>query len=207
MFERKGQLFILSGPSGAGKGSIVKEILTRREDLFLSISATSRTPRKGEVEQGSYVFLTREEFENNIRKSNFLEWAEIYGNLYGTPKEPVFKALEEGKNIILEIDYQGALQVKRVYADAIFVFVLPPSLEELRQRVINRNSETEESLETRYYSALEEIHYLERYDYFIINDILEDSVNKLDAIITAECCRVDRDILSLIRSNHWKPKE
>lgn len=207
MFERKGQLFILSGPSGAGKGSIVKEILARREDLFLSISATSRTPRKGEVEQGSYVFLTREEFENNIRKSNFLEWAEIYGNLYGTPKEPVFKALEEGKNIILEIDYQGALQVKRVYADAIFVFVLPPSLEELRQRVINRNSETEESLETRYYSALEEIHYLERYDYFIINDILEDSVNKLDAIITAECCRVDRDILSLIRSNHWKPKE
>ncbi len=207
MFERKGQLFILSGPSGAGKGSIVKGIMAKRDDIFLSISATSRQPRKGEVEQGSYVFLSRESFEEKIKKSEYLEWAEIFGNLYGTPKEPVFKALEEGNNIILEIDYQGALQVKRVYSDAIFVFVLPPSLEDLRQRMLKRDSETEESLKTRYYSALEEIHYLERYDYFIINDTLEESVNKLDAIITAQSCRVDRDVLSLLRSNSWKLQE
>ncbi|MDI9471482.1 MAG: guanylate kinase [Bacillota bacterium] len=207
MLERKGLLFILSGPSGAGKGSMVKGIIERRDDVFLSISATCRSPRKGEVERGSYQFLSREEFEDNISRSEYLEWAEIYGNLYGTPKEPVFRALNEGRNIILEIDYQGALQIKRIYPDAIFVFVLPPSLEELRQRVIRRDSETQESLETRYYSALEEIHYLERYDYFIINDKLEESIEKLNAIITAETCRVGQDVLTLLSSDYWKPKE
>ncbi|NLL22629.1 MAG: guanylate kinase [Tissierellia bacterium] len=207
MLERKGLLFILSGPSGAGKGSMVKGIIERRDDIFLSISATCRSPRKGEVERGSYQFLSREEFEDNISRSEYLEWAEIYGNLYGTPKEPVFRALNEGRNIILEIDYQGALQIKRIYPDAIFVFVLPPSLEELRQRVIRRDSETQESLETRYYSALEEIHYLERYDYFIINDKLEESIEKLNAIITAETCRVGQDVLTLLSSDYWKPKE
>lgn len=203
MFERKGQLFIISGPSGAGKGSIVKEILKKRKDVFLSISSTCRSPRAGEVESGSYEFLSREQFEQNISRGEYLEWAEVYGNLYGTPKAPVFKALEEGKNIILEIDYQGALQVKRVYSEAIFVFVLPPSLEELKNRVLGRKSETQESFHRRFYSALEEIHYMERYDYFIINDELEESVMRLDAIITAQNSRVDKDILSLLKTKSW----
>lgn len=202
MFERKGNLFVVSGPSGAGKGSIIKELKTMRSDLWVSVSATSRQPRAGEEEGISYYFMSKEQFAQRIEKQQFLEWADVFGNYYGTLKAPVIDALLRGKNVILEIDIQGALQIKSMYDEAIFIFVLPPSLEELRKRIIHRGSETEESLKMRLHMVLEEISYIEKYDYFIINDALEDSIRTMDAILTAENARVAQDIVSLLQTQH-----
>ena len=200
MLERQGNLFVVSGPSGAGKGSIIKELVNLRDDIWVSVSATSRVPRKDEREGGNYFFKTKEEFRRLIQDSAFLEWAEVFHNYYGTLKEPVLKELKRGMNVILEIDIQGALQIKEMYDEAIFVFVLPPSLEELKNRIIHRGSETEETLSLRLRAALEEISYVEKYDYFIINDQLNESTKRLDAIITAENSKVAQDVIDLLRA-------
>jgi guanylate kinase len=187
----KGILIVLSGPSGAGKGTICKALLSRG-DYWLSVSATTRNPRVGEIEGKNYYFIDKDEFVNRVESGDFLEHAEVYGNYYGTPKSKVLSALDSGKNVILEIDIQGALKVKESYPGGVFIFILPPSMEELKQRIINRGSETKESLMTRFKSAYQEINYVSKYNYAVVNDTVEEAVKKIESIITAEKCRVDR---------------
>lgn len=189
--NQKGDLIVLSGPSGAGKGTICKALLEKAE-FWLSVSATTRNPRAGEIEGKNYYFLTKDEFEDKIKQDDFLEYAQVYGNYYGTPKSSVLEAIESGKDVILEIDIQGALKVKETYPGGIFVFILPPSMEELKNRIILRGSETPESLMTRFKSAYQEINYVSKYNYAVVNDTVDEAVRKIQAILVAEKCRVDR---------------
>lgn len=190
--NNRGVLIVISGPSGAGKGTICKALLEKHKDLYISVSATTRSPRNGEVDGVNYYFLTREQFNTKVSENGFLEYAEVYGNFYGTPKANVEQMLEEGKDVILEIDIQGALQVKENFSEGVFIFILPPSMEELKQRIIKRGSETKESLMTRFKSAYQEINYISKYNYAVVNDTVEVAASKVEAIITAEKCRVDR---------------
>lgn len=187
----KGLLIVISGPSGAGKGTICKA-LTEKNDLWVSVSATTRQPRKGEKDGINYFFLSYENFETKIHNKDFLEYANVYGNYYGTPKSEVLKKINAGKDVILEIDIQGALKVKENYPEGVFIFILPPSMEELKQRIINRGSETNESFMTRFKSAYKEINYVSKYNYAVINSTVEEAVIKIECIIAAEKCRVDR---------------
>ena len=179
--DNRGVLIVISGPSGAGKGTICKALLEKHDDIFISVSATTRNPRVG-------------------AEDDFLEHAEVYGNYYGTPKSSVEKMLDEGKNVILEIDIQGALKVKEKATDGVFIFILPPTMEELKQRIIKRGSETPESLMTRFKSAYKEINYVSKYNYAVVNDNVEDAVKKIEAILLAEKCRVDRLKENLLES-------
>ena len=185
----KGQLLVISGPSGAGKGTVCKALI-EKNPIWISTSCTTRKPREGEVEGVNYFFIDREEFLKSIDKEDFLEYAEVYGNFYGTPKSEVLKMLEEGKDVILEIDIQGALKIKSSYPKGIFIFIMPPSMEELRNRITNRGSETPESLKTRMECAYDEISFASKYDYAVVNDKVEDAVKKIESIIIAEKCRV-----------------
>ena len=160
MQSNRGILIVISGPSGAGKGTICKALLEKHDNIYISVSATTRAPRVGEVEGVNYYFLTKEDFEEKVRENGFLEYANVHGNFYGTPKGNVEKMLEDGKDVILEIDIQGALQVKENFKEGVFIFILPPSMEELKQRIIKRGSETEESLMTRFKNAYKEINYV-----------------------------------------------
>ncbi|MDT8716480.1 guanylate kinase [Clostridium sp. 19966] len=189
--EQRGVLIVLSGPSGAGKGTICKALL-EKGDFWLSVSATTRKPRNGEKEGINYYFSDKEDFERKIEDNEFLEYAEVYGNYYGTPKKQVLEAIESGRDVILEIDIQGALKVKETYPQGVFLFILPPSMDELKQRIINRGSETPESLMTRFKSAFQEINYVSKYNYAVVNDTVEEAVKKIEAILIAEKCRVDR---------------
>lgn len=192
MKNNRGLLIVISGPSGAGKGTICKALLEKRDDLFISVSATTRSPRAGEVDGINYHFLTKEDFISRVENNDFLEYAEVHGNMYGTPKFKVEEMLAEGKNVILEIDIQGALKVKENFSEGVFIFILPPSMEELKQRIINRGSETPESLMKRFTSAYKEINYISKYNYGVINDTVEAAVEKIEHILAAESCRVDR---------------
>ena len=192
MQVNRGVLIVISGPSGAGKGTICKALLEKNNNIYISVSATTRAPRAGEIEGINYYFLTKEDFEEKVKEDGFLEYANVHGNFYGTPKVNVEKMLDEGKDVILEIDIQGALQVKENFKEGVFIFILPPSMEELKQRIIKRGSETEESLMTRFKNAYKEINYVSKYNYAVVNDKLEVAVSKVEAIIAAEKCRVDR---------------
>ncbi|MBL4934957.1 guanylate kinase [Clostridium sp. YIM B02515] len=189
--NQKGLLLVISGPSGAGKGTICKALLEKSE-FWLSVSSTTRNPRAGEVHGESYYFISKEDFKNRIDKGDFLEYAEVYGNYYGTPKSSVIEMLESGKDVILEIDIQGALKVKEAFPEGIFIFILPPSMEELKQRIIKRGSETPESLMTRFKSAYKEINYVSKYSYAVVNDTVNGALEKIESIVIAERCRVDR---------------
>lgn len=192
MAKNKGVLIVISGPSGAGKGTICKALLEKHKDIHLSVSATTRDPRQGEVHGVNYYFLNKDEFLKKVEEDDFLEWAEVYGNCYGTPKSNVKELLDSGKDVILEIDIQGALKVKENTEEGVFIFILPPSMEELKQRIINRGSETPESLMRRFNSAYQEINYISKYNYAVVNDTVENAVSKIENILTAEKCRVDR---------------
>jgi guanylate kinase len=189
--KSRGQLIVISGPSGAGKGTVCKAIL-EKNDFWISVSATTRSPRNSEIEGINYYFLTKEKFLEKIEAEDFLEYAEVYGNYYGTPKSEVLKVLDSGRDVILEIDIQGALMVKTAYPKGLFIFILPPSMEELKNRITNRGSETPESLITRFTSAHEEISFVTRYDYAVINDTVDKACEKIQSIIIAERCRADR---------------
>lgn len=189
--NKKGLLIVISGPSGAGKGTVCKALI-KKHHLWISVSATTRAPRAGEIEGESYYFITRDEFHSRVSNGEFLEHAEVYGNFYGTPKPNVMEKLEEGMDVILEIDIQGALKVKDTYPEGVFIFLMPPSMEELKNRIINRGSETKESLMTRFKSAYKEINYVSKYNYAVINDTVDEAVKKIECILTAERCSVER---------------
>ncbi|MBU5293358.1 guanylate kinase [Anaerosalibacter bizertensis] len=188
----EGLLVVVSGPSGCGKGTICKELLKRNKDMSISISVTTRKPRKGEVDGENYFFLTEEIFKSMINKNEFLEYAHVHGNFYGTPKKFVLEKIENGENVFLEIDVQGALQIKEIYPDGVFIFILPPSMEELKNRIIKRGTESEDDIKRRYKNAFEEVKYIKKYDYLVINDKVIEAVEKIESIISAEKCSVDR---------------
>lgn len=188
----KGNLIVISGPSGAGKDSIVECLMKQNKNISLSISATTRSPRGEEKDGVNYYFLTRDEFETKINDNEFLEYAEYNGNYYGTPKSGIIEKLNKGIDVILVIEIQGALKVKELIKEAIFIFILPPSMEELKRRLIARNTEDHEKILKRFKTAYNEINEITKYNYVVINDDLKDAVNKVDAILTSEKCRVDR---------------
>lgn len=177
-----GQLFVISGSSGVGKGTVIKEFLKRHPEFKLSVSCTTRKPREGEIHGQNYFFLTREEFQTHIDDNDFLEWAEFSGNLYGTQKFYVEEKLAKGKNLILEIDTQGALNVKKIMPQAVLIFILPPSIEELETRLRGRHTETEEAIQKRLQATKAEIERSDYFDYKVVNDSIENAVSKLEKI-------------------------
>ena len=195
--EHKGKLFIISGPSGAGKGTICKRLVDETK-VEVSVSMTTRQPRAGEIDGKSYYFTTKENFLKEVEAEGFLEWAEVYGNYYGTPTSKLDEKLSAGIDVVLEIDIQGALNVKEVYPEGIFIFILPPSMTELRKRITGRGSETEESLRLRLSQTLKEVSYIDKYDYCVVNDDLDEAVARVKAIVFAEHSRVSQNIYKLI---------
>ncbi len=195
--REKGLLIVISAPSGTGKTTLCHMLLKEFPNIKFSVSFTTRKPRPGEVNGKDYWFVTREEFLQKVKEGDFLEWAEVYGNLYGTSKSQVLKALNEGKDILLDIDTQGALQVKENFSDAVLIFILPPSLKELERRLRKRGTDPEEVIEKRLKVAREEIKRAKFYDYIVVNDILEVAYSKLKSIITAEKSRAKRFLENL----------
>lgn len=189
---QKGLLVVISGPSGAGKGTICKALVERNKTVKLSVSCTTRKPRSNEKDGINYYFLAEEKFKDMVKNDEFLEYANVYGNFYGTPRYRIEELLNKGIDVILEIDIQGALKVNEKFSEGVFIFILPPSMNELKARIKKRGSETEESLIRRFNSAFKEINYVSRYKYMVTNDKVEDAVKKVESIITAEKCRVDR---------------
>ena len=183
----RGRLIVVSGPSGAGKSTLIKASLEAVPDLAYSVSATTRSPRPGEEDGSDYIFLTREEFERWISEGRFLEWAEYSGNLYGTPEQKVEEFMDAGKSVILEIELQGARQVKKKRPDAVMVFVRAPSLEETRRRLTGRATETEEAMESRLATAVGEVAALEEFDHEVVNGdrerAMSDMVEKMESIV------------------------
>lgn len=189
---KKGLLVVLSGPSGVGKGTVCSVLRQKMPELIYSVSATTRSPRQGEMDGVNYFFKTREQFEELIAKDAMLEYAEYVGNYYGTPREFVDKMIADGKDVILEIEVQGALKVKQKFSEGVFIFLLPPSLDELKQRIKGRGTETESVIDHRMSVAEQEIALLRHYDYAVINDEIDAACHRIQSIITAEHCRRER---------------
>ena len=196
----RGKLFVISGPSGAGKGTICSALMKDAdpEELCLSVSVTTRAPRTGEQDGVHYYFITEDEFEDLRMNDGLLEFAEVYGRHYGTPKQKVIDKLKEGVDVILEIEMQGALKVRKSYPDGVFIFILPPSMAELRKRITGRGTETQEAIDYRLSQALSEIAYIDKYDYAVVNEVLGEAVDRVRAIIKAEHSKVTKDIYEMI---------
>ncbi|MFC3040277.1 guanylate kinase [Virgibacillus xinjiangensis] len=192
MIEEKGILFILSGPSGVGKGTVRKALFERDPDLKYSISMTTREKRPGETDGIDYFYKTQEEFQELIKNNQLLEYAQYVNNYYGTPRAYVEETLEAGKDVFLEIEVQGALQVKENFPEGVFIFLFPPSLEELKNRIINRGTESSELVLNRLKEARKEIELMDAYDYVVVNDNVDHAVEKVQAIIQSEHLKRER---------------
>ncbi|GIN18997.1 MAG TPA: guanylate kinase [Bacillus bacterium] len=191
----KGILIVLSGPSGVGKGTVRKAVFSRPDAKFeYSISMTTRKPREGEVDGVDYFFKSKEEFEKLIEEGKLLEYAQYVGNYYGTPVDYVKETLEAGKDVFLEIEVQGAKQVRDKFPDGLFIFLMPPSLDELRNRIVGRGTESVDLIHNRMEAARKEIELTSMYDYIVVNDDVERAVDKINAIVQAEHCRSERVI-------------
>lgn len=191
--KEKGLLIVLSGPSGVGKGTVRKEIFSQPDTAFeYSISMTTRSPREGEIDGIDYFFKSRDEFESLIEQGKLLEYAEFVGNYYGTPVDYVRETLDKGKDVFLEIEVQGARQVREKFPDGLFIFLVPPSLSELKNRIVTRGTETEEVINNRMTVAKEEIEMMNLYDYVVENDRIENACERIKAIVVAEHCRRER---------------
>ena len=190
--KKQGQLIVVSGPSGAGKDTIVNKVVENNKNIWISVSATSRKPRKGEVEGVNYFFLEKEDFEEKINNNYFLEYAEYANNYYGTPKEKIVEKLEKGIDVILVIEIQGAKKIKELVPEALFIFIMPPSEKTLLSRLKNRQTEDKEKIIERFNIAYKEINEVTKYNYVVVNDKLDEAVDKVESIIKAEKCRVDR---------------
>ena len=190
---KRGLLIVVSGASGTGKGTVCKKILDDLPGIAYSVSATTRAPRPGEIDGKEYYFLSREDFKAWIAEEKFLEFAEVYGNFYGTPLNKIEERLNRGEDILLEIDVQGALNVKQKCPEGIYIFLLPPSLEELKRRIEGRGTETPESLSRRLANAVAEIKIGLEYDYVVVNDTVDNAVAQIKSILTAERLKVARN--------------
>ncbi len=201
----KGSLIVVSGPSGSGKGTILNEFNQKYKDEYMtySISATTRSPREGEMDGINYYFITTDEFENKISNDGFLEYAKYCENYYGTPKKAVMEALDNGVDVILEIETVGAMKVKKNYPEAILIFILPPSVEELRARLTGRGTETADVIETRLAAAKIELALASEYDYVIVNDSFETAASKLNTIILSQRLKTinNKNIISEVCKN------
>ncbi len=197
----RGILLVISGFSGAGKGTVVNRLMEKYDEYALSVSMTSRQPRPGDVEGVNYFFVTREKFEKTIAENGLLEYAEYCGNYYGTPRAFVEEQLSKGKNVILEIEIQGALKIKEKYKDTLLIFVVPPSAAELKNRLVKRGTETEEVINKRLRRAGEESEGIEQYDYVLVNDDLEECVETLHQVISAasHSTRVQGELIERLR--------
>ena len=192
---KRGLLIVLSGPSGVGKGTVRAAIFAKGEQKFVySISATTRLPRTGETDGVDYFFKTREEFEQMIQNKQLLEYAEYVGNYYGTPLEYVENTLAKGKDVFLEIDVQGAIQVRELMPDGVFIFLTPPDLNELESRIVNRGTDSDEIIAKRMKTAREELDLMKYYDYSVVNDTVDNAVQKIEAIIQTEHLRIVRNL-------------
>lgn len=192
---KRGLLIVLSGPSGVGKGTVRAAIFSKGEQKFVySISATTRLPRTGETDGVDYFFKTREEFEQMIQNKQLLEYAEYVGNYYGTPLEYVENTLAKGKDVFLEIDVQGAIQVRDLMPDGVFIFLTPPDLNELESRIVNRGTDSDDVIAKRMKTAREELELMKYYDYSVVNDTVDNAVQKIEAIIQTEHLRIVRNL-------------
>lgn len=190
----KGLLFVVSAPAGCGKDTILEQVLAKDDNIGYSVSATTRAPRPGEVDGTHYFFLTRENFEQMIADNAVLEYTEYCGNYYGTPRKGVEEMLAQGKDVVLKIEVEGAMNIKKMFPDCCLVFILPPSMQELERRLRKRGTEDEETILRRTAQAREEIDTAINYDYFVVNDALEDAVQDLLAVIRGEKCRKERNL-------------
>ncbi len=195
MIKRKntGQLIIISAPSGAGKGSVISGLLERdKKNLWLSVSTTSRQPRTNDIPGVTYNFVSKEEFEELIKEDYFLEYTNYVGNYYGTPKQAIKEKLEQGIDVILEIEIEGAMNIKKLVPEALFIFIMPPSLKTLVTRLKNRKTDSKDKIIERFHTAYKEINEVTKYNYVVVNDELDDAIDKVESILKAEKCRVDR---------------
>ncbi|MBR3610475.1 MAG: guanylate kinase [Oscillospiraceae bacterium] len=187
--NKRGVLLVISGPSGVGKGTIINKLFDMDDNLYFSVSATTRQPRQGEINGVHYTFKSIEEFEHDIETGEMLEHAQFSGNYYGTPRSAVEKKLSQGKDVVLDIEIQGARNVKRLMPEAVLVYILPPSIDELKKRLNGRHTETEESVSRRLHTAYSELHEApELYDYFIVNDVVENAATKIEEILDCKRC-------------------
>lgn len=198
----KGLLIVVSAPSGCGKGTILSEVL-KDDRFYYSVSATTRSPRLGEVNGVTYHFITKQDFEERIKNNAMLEYAEYCGNYYGTPKKEIDEMRERGKNVILEIEVQGAMKVREICPDAVFIFVLPPSVAELERRLKKRATETDDVIAQRVSQARSEIELARKYDYVVVNVALEDAINDFKTVIKAEELKVSnaQDLIDEVINN------
>ena len=190
--NNKGLVIVVSGPSGAGKDTICQKLIKENSNIWMSVSMTTRKPRPLEKDGVDYFFVSSEEFENKINDNTFLEYASYNDNYYGTPKDKVEEKLNEGKDVILVIDINGAINIKKIIPSALFIFIMPPDMETLKNRLIGRKTESKDKVVQRFITAYNEVNNYKKYNYVVVNDKVEDAVNKVKSIIQSEKCRVDR---------------
>lgn len=193
MNNNRGLLVVLSGPSGSGKGTVLKQAMRSKPNIEVSVSVTTRAPREGEIDGVNYYFLAPEAFQTLRAEDGLLEWAEFCGNFYGTPRDKIEQRLHEGKDVVLEIEVQGAMKVRAAFPDAVLIFNLPPSLKELKERLTGRKTEPPEVVEKRMSTAVWELSQAENYDYVIVNDNVEDAANAFLSILSSEKCKTARN--------------